>query len=239
MRIVYLIHTTGPNNTAEHPPEYCPPTLECQITRLQEAHSICDSPQGRYEPAACKPGFYCPSGGQTELPCPKGYFCPLGTVDPFPCATLSVCPEGSLRQIPVLPFLCIGVLDLVLLLAWISAYWRGPLWHKLTKLLSLFRGDRTREPEPEAGSRARGLSTISNGDHNTGIFPSFVEQTRSREVEIQFRDISMSVGRSKNEILHQQDGDIRAGSFLGVMGPSGSGKCKSSMHSKTRAYVQM
>jgi hypothetical protein len=223
---VCLIHSTGPNNTVEHPPEYCPPTLECQITRVQEAHSICDSSQGKYEPAVCRAGFYCPSGGQSELPCPKGHYCPLGTVDPFPCATLSVCPEGSIKQIHVLPFLCVGVLDLVLLLAWVSTYWRGSLWHKVTKLLSFSHGDKAREPEPEAGPRSRGLSLISNGDHPTGIFPSFVEKTRSREVEIQFRGISMSVGRSKNEILCQQNGKIRAGCLLGVMGPSGSGKCK-------------
>jgi hypothetical protein len=232
MRIVFKLRSIGPNNTAQHPPEYCPPTLECQLTRLQEAHSICDSSQGRYEPAVCKAGFYCPPGGTIELPCPKGYFCPLGTVSPFPCDPLSVCPEGSLKQIPGLPFLCIAILDLALLFAWVTTYWRGPLVKEMTKLLSRLRGSKTLEHEPEAGPRDRAMSKASNGDIHTGIFPSFVEQTRSNKVEIQFRDISMCVGPSKSRILHQQNGNIRAGSFLGVMGPSGSGKCKSYAHSE-------
>lgn len=174
----------------------------------------------------CKAGFYCSPGGDTQLPCPQGYFCPLGTVSPFPCAPLSVCPEGSYKQIQVLPFLCIGLLDFALLLLWTSSYWWEPL-NKLFKPISTFRKNRTHEPEPEAGERCRGLSVVSNGPDDIGIFPSFIEQSRHRQLEIQFRGISMRVGSSKREVLRHQDGDIRSGSFLGVMGPSGSGKCRS------------
>lgn len=173
----------------------------------------------------CKAGFYCPSGGDNQLLCPKGYFCPLGTVSPFPCAPLSVCPEGSYKQIHVLPFLCIGLLDFALLLVWTSSYWREPL-NRLAKFISPFRSHKTREPELEAGSESHGLSVVSNGPDHVGIFPSFIEQSRQRQVEIQFRGISMRAGSSQREILRHQDGDVRAGSFLGVMGPSGSGKCR-------------
>lgn len=178
----------------------------------------------------CKAGFYCPSGGDTQLPCPKGYFCPLGTVSPFPCAPLSVCPEGSYKQIHVLPFLCIGLLDFALLLVWTSSYWREPL-NRLVKFILPFRRNRTREPELEVGSRGRGLSAVSNSPDHVGIFSSFMEQCRHRRVEIQFRGISMRAGSSKREILRHQDGNVRAGSFLGVMGPSGSGKCRSAQAS--------
>jgi RecA/RadA recombinase len=43
---------------------------------------------------------------------------------------------------------------------------------------------------------------------------------------VAFRGLSMRPTRSGIETLCPQDGVIPAGCFLGVMGPSGSGKCQ-------------
>ncbi|KAJ5761306.1 hypothetical protein N7520_008462 [Penicillium odoratum] len=81
---------------------------------------MCNQAQGIYEPTVCQPGYYCPSGGKSQIPCPKGHFCPLGTVEPFQCFGLSACPEGSIREIPTAGLLCAFSFDVVVitLVAW-------------------------------------------------------------------------------------------------------------------------
>ncbi|KAJ5703952.1 hypothetical protein N7493_011090 [Penicillium malachiteum] len=213
----------GPNNTATFPPEYCPPTIECFATRLQEAHNICDRPQGEYEPAICAPGFYCPSGGKSQIICPKGYFCPIGSVQPTPCIALSICPKGSSRQIYMIGFLCIILLDFFLAaLVIYSARWKPPFIGKLLGFISISKLKRDSNFDVDQVDDAGSIIWDQNGTRQEFLSNKFLLSTE--KVEISYQNISVRPRNSENMILFEQSGRIQPASFLGVMGFSGSGK---------------
>ncbi|KAJ3085837.1 hypothetical protein HK102_013790, partial [Quaeritorhiza haematococci] len=88
-----------PNTNVSDPntlPQICPPTIDCQLTRL--AGLACE-PQGRYEPVI-----------------PAGYYCPTGSFKPLPCSTLSICSEGSTSETYYGGLLFAGIIDIALLL---------------------------------------------------------------------------------------------------------------------------
>ncbi|KAH9828028.1 ABC transporter, ABC-G family, WBC-type [Teratosphaeria destructans] len=115
-----------PNSNNEHPPQFCPPTDQCQVMRMTQ--STC-SPQGPFEPKICANGFYCPPGGKqqvgamssakgcansSQIECPKGTFCPSGSRQPLKCAYGALCPAGSVCQIPTLPLTMAATIDFFL-----------------------------------------------------------------------------------------------------------------------------
>ncbi|KAF2480385.1 hypothetical protein BDY17DRAFT_336481 [Neohortaea acidophila] len=108
------------NSDDDHPPQYCPPTPECQAKRMTEM--VCAEPQGFYEPKICDNGHYCPEGGKKQIACPKGTFCPTGSVAPLNCSTGAVCPEQSHKQIFVIPVAIVCALDVLLLAAVGASY---------------------------------------------------------------------------------------------------------------------
>ncbi|XXQ38737.1 ABC transporter domain-containing protein [Plasmodiophora brassicae] len=73
----------------------CPPSPECFMNRLAGG-SPC-LPQGRFEPALCPAGFYCPTPS-TIHPCPEGHYCVTGTTQPTPCQFMSSCPTGTITE---------------------------------------------------------------------------------------------------------------------------------------------
>ncbi|KAG8631658.1 hypothetical protein KVT40_000798 [Elsinoe batatas] len=97
-----------PNSTDQMPPQYCPPTEACQVSR---DHGQFCSPQGLLEPQICGQGFYCPPRGKQQLECPSGHFCPYGTISPVKCDPGAYCPAGSSKQIPLLPLGMTAVVD--------------------------------------------------------------------------------------------------------------------------------
>jgi hypothetical protein len=109
----YTLNTfTGPNNTAQHPPQYCPPTLDCLATRL--TGGVCKYAQGIYEPVICQSGFYCPEG-KAKIRCPQGSYCHQGSIAPKLCGIGSRCPAGSERDMSVLPLGIVIIVDFVLI----------------------------------------------------------------------------------------------------------------------------
>ncbi|PNS18166.1 ABC transporter G family member [Sphaceloma murrayae] len=123
-----------PNSTGQMPPQYCPPTEACQVSR---DHGQLCAPQGFLEPQLCNKGFYCPARGKQQIQCPPGHFCPYGTLDPVKCDLGAYCPTGSIRQIPVLPLGITVVIDCILL----SVVLAGLFLVKYTRRKSRARGD--------------------------------------------------------------------------------------------------
>jgi len=72
-------------------PQICPPTLECQLQRL---NGVWCEPQGVYEPKLCPAGFYC-GNGTAATRCPAGHWCARGSVAPRACGPLTTCPPGT------------------------------------------------------------------------------------------------------------------------------------------------
>lgn len=103
----------GQHSNFYNPPQFCPPTEECQVTRMNRM--VC-GPQGRFEPKICDTGHYCPPGGKESIPCPAGTFCPSGTVEPFKCARGAICGKQAQRQIVVVPVGIMAVIDVALAL---------------------------------------------------------------------------------------------------------------------------
>lgn len=223
----------GPNNTAENPPEYCPPTTECQITRLQTLRNTCGEPQGIYEPIVCMPGYYCPQGGQQQQQCPTNHYCPLGAFEPIGCDLISPCPAGSARQYPLNGLVALVIIDLVLL---IIIGW--PF------LLSNWQSCRSSKPhppleDPESNSEKRlqnhGLNDkdpLTSTDTNALNLQRFVKSlskcigVEDIGLEIGFDRLTLQLKKDKKMILNEVSGTIEKGSLLAVMGASGAGKCK-------------
>jgi len=68
-----LPHYYCPNVTSSNPisiPTMCPPSLDCQISRL--FGDAC-SPQGPFEPTVCPVKYYCPDY-RTKILCPEGHY---------------------------------------------------------------------------------------------------------------------------------------------------------------------
>ena len=104
----------GQNNSALHPPIYCPPPPQIQEARLAGQTTI---PMGPYEPVLCKRGYYCPLGGAQQIECPSGHFCSIGAYHPTKCSFGALCPPGSYRDRSLLPLILIIVLDFLLIVA--------------------------------------------------------------------------------------------------------------------------
>lgn len=223
----------GPNNTAKTPPEYCPPTTECQITRLQTLRNTCREPQGIYEPIVCAPGYYCPLGGRQQQLCPTNHYCPLGSFEPIGCDLISSCPAGSARQYPFNGLAALVIIDLVLL---IIAGWPFLLryWHSC-------RSSKPHPPLEDPESNGEGSlqnSGLKDKDPSTSTDTNALNLQRFVKslskcigledigLEIGFDRLSLQLKKDKKIILNEVSGAVEKGSLLAVMGASGAGKCK-------------
>ena len=104
----------GQNNTAAHPPTYCPPSPLAQEARLAGRTT---HPMGPYEPVVCKIGNYCPPGGAQQIECPSSHFCSIGAYKPTKCSLGALCPPGSYRDRSLLPLILLIILDVILVAA--------------------------------------------------------------------------------------------------------------------------
>ena len=211
------MYSKGPNNTATHPPEYCPPEAGCLITRLQPKTNVCDEPQGVYEPIVCRIGHYCPKGGKQQLVCPQGYYCPRGSFEPLACKTLSRCPEGSGFEMPLFGFLVCGLLDFALIMLVVFGRFIDQRNREKNKLAIESQEGRL-EIQPEGENYTR-------GDWLELMFP---QDSSDVGMELEFRDISVRKPKSSDFILTGINGKAEAKSLTGIMGQSGSGKSEAS-----------
>ncbi|KAE9378553.1 ABC transporter-like protein [Stipitochalara longipes BDJ] len=226
------------NNSDSLPPQYCPPTLECLVTRLQYLNNICQEAQGFYEPVICPPGSYCSPGGREINTCPRGHFCPLGTVDPFPCTPTSICPAGSKSEFAMDGFSAILAIDFILL-AFASGAGRR-LFHFLMRIWLRGRPPGSNssptfdlEPtvssiliEENESSRQQKITNWNMEDPMQKRFIASVQKClgpRNIGLSYSFENLHFTLQNGK-KILSPQTGSISAGTLWGVLGASGSGK---------------
>lgn len=246
----YLTPVLGPNISAGNPPQYCPPTIQCQITRLSQTASTCQEPQGTYEPIVCAPGYYCPSGGKTKVICPPNHYCPLGAFRPIQCSYRSICPSNSQRQIEMVGLIAIIAIDIFLSL------WKfGPRlrtlyrrrWRKKPANLSSLENAIEKTP-PGPGAIASDKPDLSPDEihvlqdsaielHGEQVsdadFKNFIQSlekaigTNRFGLSFSFIDLGLKLTDSCHEILKGITGHIESGSMWGILGASGAGKCES------------
>ncbi|KAH6658467.1 hypothetical protein BKA67DRAFT_558140 [Truncatella angustata] len=228
-----------PNNTESSPAQYCPPTPDCLLTRLQLVRNICDGPQGIYEPVACPRGYFCAPGGKEVRLCPQGHFCPLGTVVPFPCGPTSVCPQGSDREFILDGFIAILIIDLLFLAIVLKPYFKARFrsWSttpdgKRSKEESDCNLDLESSRLDKSAIRHRMQRVgLTNEDFNWApdMMPKFVALVKScvgsSEIGFSFgfEQLSLTLANGKR-LIAPQSGSISQGSVWCVMGPSGAGK---------------
>ncbi|PLB41743.1 P-loop containing nucleoside triphosphate hydrolase protein [Aspergillus candidus] len=213
-----------PNNTANHPPQLCPPTPECLLNKLQMEHNVCPSSQGIYEPSACQAGHYCPPGGREQIRCPAGHYCPLGARRPVQCLALSYCPEGSGREVPFLGILCCALIDLALVIL--------TVWPRLRKRVSRRPWREKSDARVETGLEMQSAGLLS-GAYLCGLegdgtdcddADDQYDERSSAGLQIEFRDVIVRNPQTGGTILDGVSGVAAQASLLGVLGPSGSGK---------------
>lgn len=144
---------------------------------------------------------------------------------PTRCISLSACPEGSSLEVPLIGFVFVLLLDLFLvaiatgLLPQFSVFGH---WVTRVKLSWPIRG-RQGKKNPDSENCTRTHEPCSVMDR---FFENFLHIIPARpEIEIAFQGVSKRLKGSKYDILRPQGGRVRAGRFLGLMGPSGAGKC--------------
>ena len=114
MQTLTVSYVAGENNTATHPPTYCPPFPQAQEARLTGQTTF---PMGPYEPVVCREGTFCPRGGRLQIQCPPGHFCSIGAYIPTKCSFGAHCPPGSYRDRSLLPLVLVIILDFMLICA--------------------------------------------------------------------------------------------------------------------------
>ncbi|KAK7178880.1 hypothetical protein DPSP01_004862 [Paraphaeosphaeria sporulosa] len=218
-----------PNSTDNAPPQYCPPSFQCQALRMTGKDC---PPQGLLEPVVCQGGYYCPKGGKEKIECPKGSYCPFGSFEPWPCAYGAICPAKSQRQIVTMPFGFMIAFDIVLgiivgLGFFISAWRKG----RKKNYAAL--------PNPEKDMDDDGIELIAKGnkeaaeDHDDlSANPDFQVFMRYISRLIKTKDVGLSFDfeglefepQPGKKILKGVSGSIQSGSMWAVMGGSGAGK---------------
>ncbi|KAK4937301.1 hypothetical protein LTR66_015221, partial [Elasticomyces elasticus] len=226
------------NSTDQAPPQYCPPTEACQVSRSMKG--TCGFPQGVLEPWICHPGYYCPPGGKSQLTCPKGYFCPQGSYQPTKCDFGAICPEKSSRQIGTVPLYLVIAIDVALAIA-VAIGFAVSKWRKLRRSQNYtninmdgpaddiellhsaampgYAEQVTDEPEPEPEEEY----------HTNPDFQRFIRslsrtiETKEVGLAFDFEDPSFEPTPGK-KILSSVTGSIERGSMWGIMGGSGAGK---------------
>lgn len=181
----------------------------------------------------CPARFYCPVGGRERIECPSRHFCPLGTTEPIRCMPLSVCPNGSLREFHLLGFLILIIADVILialsLFFNIPVKWRSALKQTLVKI----RLKEKKRYQFDSISDPAAIATVIDNqspDHSpeTVDFSSSMRQNSSFStlgIDIGFRDLEFLPKNQETPIFQGITGMVPKGTLLGILGPSGAGKC--------------
>ncbi|KAF7854202.1 hypothetical protein EAF04_010499 [Stromatinia cepivora] len=223
-----------PHNTDQIPPQYCPPTPECEIIRLETLWNTCQQSQGLYVPMICKSGYYCPHGGRERILCPSGNYCPLGSFKPIQCDVISSCRSGSSRQFPLLGIFLVIIIDIVLIIivtlgSFVRKNNRSSVRQHLTLASSeksgMMMGNTIYEQLDEVEARN---TNVDFEPHHASI-QNFIASlkrclgTSALRFEIGFDYLGLRLNSGKT-ILQGVSGKVEPGSMLAVMGPSGAGK---------------
>jgi len=105
--------------------------------------------------------------------------------------------------------ICCVLLDLLLLCLW--------MWPWLRRRLSVKRERENIETPP--------VARVNEQKHEV-ILGLLNESSRNVGLEVKFSDIGLRIKSSGKQILSGISGAAQEGSILGIMGPSGSGKCE-------------
>ena len=167
------------------------------------------------------------------MPCPAGHYCPLGAFEPWPCDAVSVCPSNSSRHFSLTGIVATGLLDLLIVV--IAAQPRMKrLWHawRRSKILKLVDDQ---EPPTEIASENvnQEIEELQITSEETSLplhqFVKSLQRCIQRSdigLEIGFDQLGFQLQSGGRSILKGVSGIVKPGSLLGVMGPSGAGKCK-------------
>ncbi|KAF2639904.1 hypothetical protein P280DRAFT_518339 [Massarina eburnea CBS 473.64] len=213
-----------PNNDKNHPPQYCPPTKQCQATRLLMVKNICTEPQGFYEPSICAPGFYCPPHTTKQLECPSGHYCPTGSEQPLRCNGISACPVGSSGQRQITGLVALLLVDIGLLYFLMHPYIRS-LVHRLQKGTAQTS---TNNSDTASVQRTGKEKAVEDSDQALSNLEDFVNSSKrgigldATRMQIEFDQLGLTLDGSQKEVLKGVTGHAGPGSLLAVMGASGA-----------------
>ena len=167
------------------------------------------------------------------MPCPTGHYCPLGSFEPRRCDAVSVCPAKSSRHFSLSGIVALGLLDLLIVL--IAAQPRMKRFWYARKRSKRRASKHDHEPPVESLPGKVNQETEELRFTSEEIFLPLHQFVKSLQRCIQLSDIGLEIGFDQlgfqlpsggRSILEGVSGIVKPGSLLGVMGPSGAGKCK-------------
>ena len=124
------------------------------------------------------------------------------------------------------------IVDLLLLIAVMRSRLRRPcyLWRKRNYLPFVqYQASQHQIPSTVARQKIEPLEVVT--DEKFLHLQQFVKSLQSClglsdvGLEIGFHDLGFQIGAEKKKILSGMSGRVKPGSLLGIMGPSGAGKC--------------
>lgn len=140
---------------------------------------------------------------------------------------LSICPAGSEKEVQLLGLLCLLLVDAALIIAY--------CWRHMKSLRALSCTMRWKKPLEDTGVPLQPHTAASDTYSPTktcwltGLQPRGVEECRSplpgNGIFIKFEGICLCLRQKDRPILTGISGEAHGGSLLGILGPSGSGKC--------------
>ncbi|KAJ3347192.1 hypothetical protein HDU83_002312 [Entophlyctis luteolus] len=202
-----------PNLNVDDPstlPVYCPPTLECVLSRL--SYTPCAA-QGLYEPTICKPGHYCPTIN-SMIECPPYFYCPTGSVNPIACSFLFAnCPAGTVTQQYYGFFILMGIADVGVLLV---VTWLRMIHGHLKYLKIIWE-------KPAKPVYPMNPTELKREMH--AITEKYRESLDGHDLymNIGFQNLGLRL-KQGIEVLRNVTGEVRAKRMTAIMGPSGAGK---------------
>ncbi|CAH3118120.1 unnamed protein product, partial [Pocillopora meandrina] len=167
---------------------------------------------GAKRPNPCPPRYYCPNV-TIKKTCPSGHFCRNGSMEPQRCPILSVCKKGSSAPMsaPGGVLLILAILLVMLLLLHCFNHEEKLIeWCERYVTKRLFAKRRLRMQE---SIRRNTLDKYREE-----------AEPKTQTITIRFRNLSLSLKKTKVAILQGVSGQLLPGEVTAVMGPSGSGK---------------
>ena len=167
-------------------PIVCPPTIDCQLTRLAGL-DMCER-QSIYEPSICAPGFYCPTFSQ-QIECPENHWCPSGSVQPTECEPMSYCPARSSSRLYIGAAFITAVIDIAILIA-------IRLYRRSTQLVALQRTTIAETEMSQLISVKIGPSQLKVPTHTAVLCRGFDRARKGskiQNIQFQFDQLTLSI----------------------------------------------
>eukprot|EP00397_Hematodinium_sp_SG-2012_P005963 GEMP01005988.1.p1 GENE.GEMP01005988.1~~GEMP01005988.1.p1 ORF type:complete len:506 (+),score=101.33 GEMP01005988.1:319-1836(+) len=182
--------------------------------KLDEENGVNQTGRITWRPL-CRDGYVCESVFEEKI-CPEGSYCRVGFAEPLSCGVLGQCDAGSHAENFNSMFsvaMCGVVVGLVILWLLTSQF------RKFNAAAATRRIDERKSHDSALNTLIGKVCGKSQRTMDLRGFPS-----ATKPVNVTFENLSLTLNSDGLKVLDNVTGELLAGTFAAVMGPSGGGK---------------